>query len=961
MGSIRLILITVYCMCYCAGAFGQEPYYTVINKAKGLPSNSVYEIFQDSHGFIWIAGDEGLTRYDGYEFKTYKSARQTSRAGNGIAEDKYGRIWYKNFDGYLYYVENDTLKALEQHLTKGKAANGIIDDRLLVKSQNGIDFFDLATLKILKTIPFDNSYSTGDLNYKGHYYSVQEDAVTVFSANGHIENFKIKTNGTPYPSGNGIIIVHCDAYKTTCAEILNGKEVARPIAEDIHFVQGATYENGMHWFLTSEGMWGYDSSWVITNGGKPYFPTRNISCIMKDYEGNYWIGTLDEGILFVPDLNTKLISAPNFQPNVLNYINGKLYAGTKNNKVFEYEKEKGIYTLRFEVGQKHQVYCVAGNTVNKRFYIASRELYITDAHFKLIKSYPGGIKDIMNIDHKYAAYVSTGASGLIKLTDSGSSIWDNSFNASPRLAYDSIFSDFAKARGRGRSITYDAAANTIYMATSVGIIKASPQSIEEVKQNGASIYARKLDFFNNNLYILTQQNMLFILKNGQLQQWHPAIDEEPLLLRKTATNLYLVTTAGISYLDTATGNFPLLKLRIGMRSEEINDMEEIDNKLMIATDKGALLIDRYDTPAHSLPPTFRINTILVNGRKHSLNDIHTLSYKQTDIDVRYSILAFSTGNIYLLQYSINGGKWQSTESATRSLKLASLAPGKYNISFRLVSTNGQVYYQQPVLFSIRKPFWMLWWFWGLCFIVLAAAGYAYYKWQTSILRKKNALTIEKVELEKNLRNSMLTAIRAQMNPHFFYNALNTIQSFIFSDDKRNASTYLVKMSRLTRLILEMSEKEAITLDEEVEALKLYLELEQIRFGNDFKYEINVAANIDSEMVKIPSMIVQPYVENAIKHGLLHKQGLKKLVVDFSRVNSTLCATIDDNGVGRERAAEIKQPMKEKHQPFSTDANSKRIALLNRERDKSIGVIYLDKKDDNDTPQGTTVIISIPLV
>lgn len=961
MPSIRLILIAIYFMCCCANVCAQEPYYTVINKTEGLPSNSVYEIFQDSHGFIWIAGDEGLTRYDGYEFKTYKSARQTSRAGNGIAEDKYGRIWYKNFDGYLYYVENDTLKALQQNLTKGKAAYGIIDDRLLVKSQHGIDFFDLATLKIVKTVALDNARSTGDLNYKGHYYSIQENVVTIFSANGYEENIKININGAPYPSANGIMVVNSGTYQTTCAELLNGKEVIRPMSADIHFVQGAAYEHGMHWFLTSEGMWGYDSSWAIANGGKPYFPSHNISCIMKDYEGNYWIGTLDEGILFVPDLNTKLISAQNFQPNVLNYVNGSLYAGTKNNKVFEYEKEKGIYTQRFELGQKHQVYCVAGSTANKRFYIASRELYITDAHFKILKHYPGGIKGITNIDGKYAAYVATGASGLIKLSDTGTSPWDNSFNTSLPHVYDNIFCDFVIAQGRGRSVTYDTASQTIYMATSVGIIKVTPHSMEEIKQNGVSIYARKLEFFNNKLYILTQQNMLYVLNNGKLQQWHPAINEEPLLLRKTAANLYLVTTAGISHLNTTTDSFSLLNLRIGMRSEEINDIEEVDSKLMIATDNGALLIDCHDTSTHARPPTFKINTILVNGRKYSLNEIHSLSYKQTDIDIRYSILAFSIGNIYLLQYSINGGKWQSTESTTRSLKLASLAPGKYDISFRLVSGNGQAYYQPPVIFSIRKPFWLLWWFWGLCFIVLAAAGYAYYKWQTSILRKKNALTIEKMELEKNLRNSMLTAIRAQMNPHFFYNALNTIQSFIFSDDKRNASTYLVKMSRLTRLILEMSEKETITLDEEVEALKLYLELEQIRFGNDFYYEINVAANTDSELVKLPSMIVQPYVENAIKHGLLHKHGAKKLVVDFSRVNGTLCATIDDNGIGRIRAAEIKQPMKDKHQPFSTDANSKRIALLNRERDKSIGVIYIDKKDDNHNPQGTTVIISIPLV
>jgi LytS/YehU family sensor histidine kinase len=161
------------------------------------------------------------------------------------------------------------------------------------------------------------------------------------------------------------------------------------------------------------------------------------------------------------------------------------------------------------------------------------------------------------------------------------------------------------------------------------------------------------------------------------------------------------------------------------------------------------------------------------------------------------------------------------------------------------------------------------------------------------------------------------------------------------------------------MILEMSDKESVTLEEETEALRLYLELEKIRFGTDFNYSLTIEGNVDTEMLKIPPMIVQPYVENAIKHGLLHKTGNKVLAISFTRQDGALTITIDDNGIGRERASELQQQRKEKHQSFSTGANSKRIDLLNRDGRRNIGVVYVDKKN-NGQATGTTVIITIPI-
>ena len=147
MFYFRQVLFISLAVAFAVLAKGQDPYYTSINKLSGLPSNTIYDIFQDSKGFIWIANNEGLTRYDGFEFTTYIHSSQTSRSGNQVREDKYGRIWYKNFDGYLYYVHNDSLQPLNQHTPIGNTEYAILNDRLLVLQREGVDYYDLKTLQ----------------------------------------------------------------------------------------------------------------------------------------------------------------------------------------------------------------------------------------------------------------------------------------------------------------------------------------------------------------------------------------------------------------------------------------------------------------------------------------------------------------------------------------------------------------------------------------------------------------------------------------------------------------------------------------------------------------------------------------------------------------------------------------------------------------------------------------------
>ena len=141
---------------------------------------------------------------------------------------------------------------------------------------------------------------------------------------------------------------------------------------------------------------------------------------------------------------------------------------------------------------------------------------------------------------------------------------------------------------------------------------------------------------------------------------------------------------------------------------------------------------------------------------------------------------------------------------------------------------------------------------------------------------------------------------------------------------------------------------------------MYLDLEKMRFVQDFEFEIRLSRDIDAGVLRIPSTIVQPYVENAIKHGLMHKKGYKRLLVEFSVADGVLKVLVDDNGIGRERAGEMATTRKERHRPFSTEANNRRVALLNREREQKIQITYFDKKGVDGEPEGTCVTITIPL-
>ena len=232
----------------------------------------------------------------------------------------------------------------------------------------------------------------------------------------------------------------------------------------------------------------------------------------------------------------------------------------------------------------------------------------------------------------------------------------------------------------------------------------------------------------------------------------------------------------------------------------------------------------------------------------------------------------------------------------------------------------------------------------------------------SLKRKNERLAIAKTQAEllQKMSGLEMQALRAQMNPHFIFNCLSSINRFILKNESKVASSYLTRFSRLMRMVLNNSQKPLISLDDELEMLGLYLEMERLRFKNSFDYGITFLNAIDSDNVFIPPLLLQPFCENAIWHGLMHKERPGRLDIELSLEDNILNCTITDNGVGREKSEEMKSKTAEKEKSMGLKITTERLALLNKEKGLHTFYEIEDMKDEIGNAVGTKVVLKISL-
>jgi LytS/YehU family sensor histidine kinase len=278
---------------------------------------------------------------------------------------------------------------------------------------------------------------------------------------------------------------------------------------------------------------------------------------------------------------------------------------------------------------------------------------------------------------------------------------------------------------------------------------------------------------------------------------------------------------------------------------------------------------------------------------------------------------------------------------------------------RIASEDGSIHSNAVyVNVVVDAPYWQRWWFNALIAVAALVVAFLLFWIRSRWIRKREMRALEKERLMHAIRVSRLTAIQSQMNPHFLFNALNSIQSFIYQNDKQSAATYLGKFSDLVRAVLSYSDKPTVPLAAELDIIRWYVALEGLQLDAPVEPEIHVDPAVDADFVEIPPLLLQPYAENSMKHGLRHKRGPKKLVIRIEPISRGIRVIMEDNGVGRKASAAINQSAPKTHASFATSANSERLSLLNREDGEKVSVQIEDLYDADSQPAGTRVTLNL---
>jgi hypothetical protein len=340
-----------------------------------------------------------------------------------------------------------------------------------------------------------------------------------------------------------------------------------------------------------------------------------------------------------------------------------------------------------------------------------------------------------------------------------------------------------------------------------------------------------------------------------------------------------------------------------------------------------------------------------------------LPYNQNQLTFDFIAINFSNPDAVKYQWKLDGyDKEWSPVSKNHSINYSNIGAGDYTFLVKACNEDG-VWNKTPVQlkFHISPPVWLRWWFITLVVIFTGSLFFFLFKWRENRIKAKAEEAQKKLQLEKEVVELEQKALRLQMNPHFIFNALNSIQSQIGTDNEQAARYYLAKFSRLMRQILDNSRNASITLEEEANTLENYLLIEKFCNGDRFDYKITIDETIEKDYVKIPPMLLQPFIENAIKHGLKYIEGKRGFIeVDFKEKNNLLECSVTDNGIGRTKAEELNKLSKETyHKSTALLVTQERLDLL--KDDKNIQSLeIIDLYDEQSNATGTKVIVRIPI-
>jgi len=424
------------------------------------------------------------------------------------------------------------------------------------------------------------------------------------------------------------------------------------------------------------------------------------------------------------------------------------------------------------------------------------------------------------------------------------------------------------------------------------------------------------------------------------------------MINGTSDDYWLATKNGLVHANSNLDEFRVFNQSEGLKTSILNTgLTRIDDELYIGLPKGFARVNVNDLLKENKDARIKIVKATIGGIVLDEKKEGRFSHQQNNLVVSVAAPNFHEARQVEIAHRLinHSDEWEHSGPNEKTFRYNKLPPGDYvfEVKGRSPTTNWSLVESKQ--FTITAPFWKRGWFHLLIGVCILALVFTFYQWILARKLKQEKIKTEIAELEGR-------ALRAQMNPHFIFNSLNSIKSLVLLDRKKEGVTYLTKFSRMVREILSLTKEKQIPLQKELELLGMYLDMEDLRFQGKFEYEINVSSELNTHSFMVPPLLIQPFVENSIWHGLLHKEGDAKLEIDIYQTNENLYITIKDNGIGRKAATQLKF----KKDLYNKTSEGLKLSLNRMKLISELAEISIEDLYEGDKPSGTLVTLKLPI-
>ena len=1000
MIKIRFLLVLFL---FVFSAIGQQFNFRNFNVEDGLGQSQVYAMCMENSGEIWMGTrGGGITVYDGIEFKTFTiQDGLTDNYINCFEKDKEGTIWIGTNNGVTYFDGKNF-----GQVTSSKGLNLVVRDFAI----DGDGMLYAATNQGLYRITRDKSTlikNTSELNLnaveirKGEFWYATNDGLYRSKPTLHacaeeskymlnaITSITLDRKGNLWLGtyGDGMycfdgynyfrIDLHHELYRTTVLNVYTD-------TKDNLWI--STLRNGVIQYDKS-------SKTFSTLNESHGLSNNHVRCVIQDHSLQFWFGTSGGGVCqFLGkqfanfDMRSGL--AGSFIYSVFQDSKGNMWVGNsskgvslyKNGSFENFHAETGFANVKVKSIGEDSDGTIWFGTDGSGVWIYKNE------EFTAIESLRGAYVKQITSDKKGNIWIATAGSGIIRVKAQNDNYIIDKWGYS-----DGILSS------RVTALHFDKKGRLWYGTEAEGVGCFDPK----IEKNILRFTAEEQNLIASNLirsitedkfgrlWVGTAGGGLSVIQmyTAQKKPWNvrraDGLNSENiyLLISDENGNIISGTEKGIDYIFFQ-GSGGIKQIKSYGNQDGFSGVETCQNSafrdrygsIWIGTINGLCRFNPSELTGNLSPPTLSFKDIKL-FYESILNDHPTalengikgkplqLGYNENHITFEFLGINLKRPDKVEYQWKLEGfdDKW-SPVSKDRSIVYSNLNPGKY--TFHLKASNGDGMWSKPISYSfvIATPYWETTWFKVLIGLSIVLILMLIYIISLRRIRKNARIRQREVEFEMDLLELEQKAMRLQMNPHFIFNALNSIQSLIGTGKETEARYFLAKFSRLMRQILDNSRKTSITMEEEIGTLENYLLIEKFCNGNRFNYEISVDPSLEPDFIQLPPMIVQPFVENAIKHGMRGiPEGTNsgRIKISFIDEKDVLKIVVEDNGIGREKAAELNRHSKETyHESTAMAVTTERLQLMkNQGIENPLEIVDLY---ENGEATGTQVIIRLPL-